>query len=225
MDDSPDRNAAGRDASDGAVATADALIDAAEDHFARDGFERASLRAVMRAAGADPGAVHYHFGGRPALAAAVLDRILAPLNARRLALLAEARAAAGSDPIPVDGLVEALVRPDIEAATALADRGAGRSRLAGAIYLNPAAFVTERVEASFAPVAERYLPEMVRALPAVAPEVMAWRVRWVVFGTLGALLSDPDEPFRHPADQLVARLVTDFAAVLAAPPDETDNDA
>ena len=220
--------------------TAAALIDAAEGLFAIDGFERASLRAVMRAAGADPGSVHYHFGGRPALAAAVLDRLLAPLNARRLALLDQARAitaittttAVGSGArieeaadveregraIPLPILVDALIRPDLEVAADLRSRGSGRSRLIGAIYLNPAAFVTERVEAHFEPVARRFQPELMAAVPGADPEVLAWRVRWIVFGTLGALLADPDEPFRRPIDELADRLAVDLAAALAAPP-------
>ena len=205
------------------VSTAAALVDAAEDLFAADGFERASLRAVMRTAGADPGAVHYHFGGRPALAAAVLDRILAPLNARRLELLDQARAAdpdvgsPGPQPLQLPAIVDALVRPDLETAAELRRRGSGRSRLIGAIYLNPAAFVTERVEAHFEPVAQRFLPELMASIPDVDPETVGWRVRWIVFGTLGALLSDPDEPFRRPIDELAARLATDLAGALAAP--------
>ena len=46
----------------------DALINAAEEEFANAGFDAASLRKIMRAAGADPGAIHYHFGGCDALA-------------------------------------------------------------------------------------------------------------------------------------------------------------
>ena len=68
-------------------ATAEALLDAAESAFAERGVEDASLRAIMRAASANTAAVHYHFGGRDALARTVLDRILAPLNARRVVLL------------------------------------------------------------------------------------------------------------------------------------------
>ena len=91
----------------------DGLLDAAEAEFATEGIETGSLRRIMREAGADPGAVHYHFGGREALAAAVLERLLVPLNARRLELLAEV--VAGGQPPPAR-LVEALVRPDVEAA-------------------------------------------------------------------------------------------------------------
>ncbi|MEM7271870.1 MAG: TetR/AcrR family transcriptional regulator [Actinomycetota bacterium] len=195
--------------------TAEALIDAAESRFAAEGFERASLRAVMRDAGTDPGAVHYHFGGREALAEAVLDRVLVPLNDRRLALLAQLEAA--DRPIGVAALVEVLIRPDLEAAVALAGRGAGRARLLGAIYLHPAAFVTSRVEQRFAPVAARFQPHLVAALPGVPSELIGWRIRWLVFGSLGALLADPVEPFAAPIDVVVARLVSAASAAVAAP--------
>lgn len=197
--------------------TAQALLDAAEEHFAADGFDRASLRAVMRAAGADPGSVHYHFGGRPALVGAVLDRLLAPLNARRLELLDRAQAEHGDGSVPLAELVAALIRPDLEVVAALDQKGSGRGRLVGAIYLHPAAFVTERVEAHFAPVAARFLPPMVVAAPGVDPQTLAWRVRWLLFGTLGALLSDEAEPLRYELDALVGRLASDLAAALAQP--------
>ncbi|MEM9609466.1 MAG: TetR/AcrR family transcriptional regulator [Actinomycetota bacterium] len=201
--------------------TAAALVDAAEAEFAATGFERASLRAVMRSAGADPGAVHYHFGGRPALAAAVLDRILRPLNERRVELLDVALVeATGASGPTVPTLVDALVRPDVEAAVELrarSDAAVDRSRLLGAIYLDPAAFVIEQVEAHFRPVAGRFLPRLVAALPDHDVEVLSWRIRWVLFGTLGAVLSGPPEPAPLSPDVLLDRLVTSLAAAIAAP--------
>ena len=194
-------------------ATATLLLDAAEARFADEGIERASLRAVMRDAGTDPGAVHYHFGGRPELATAVLDRVLVPLNERRLELLE-----ACPEPVGAPELVEALVRPDIETAQDLERRGAGRGRLIGRIYLDPAEFVTAQVEDRFRPVAVRFLPHLAAAAPDVPAELLAWRIRWCLFGTLGALLADPDEPLRHRSDALIERLVSTIAPALTAPP-------
>lgn len=226
--------------------TAAALVDAAEAGFARDGFEGASLRAVMRAAGADPGAVHYHFKGREGLAAAVLDRILDPLNGRRLELLAEAEERAGvgrgAQPVPLAELVEALIRPDLEVAADLDRRGSGRARLVAAMYLHPAAFVRAKVEAHFGPVAARFMPHLVIAVPHVEAEILAWRIRWCVFGTVGALLSDehgpdvglagdvgadhgrPDDLERRDfgLDRLVRLVIPPMTAALAAP-DENRN--
>jgi AcrR family transcriptional regulator len=193
--------------------TVDALLDAAEAEFADAGFESGSLRKIMRDAGADPGAVHYHFGGREALAEAVLDRVLAPLNARRLELLDPAIAAA---PPTLAPLVEALIRPDIETAHLLHARSPGRARLIAAVYLRPAEFVETAVAAHFAPVADAFKPHLEAALPDVPFPTIAWRVRWCVFGTVGALLAHESELFERDPDELIAELVRVLAAALAA---------
>ncbi|MGB5759146.1 MAG: TetR/AcrR family transcriptional regulator [Acidimicrobiales bacterium] len=197
-----------------AADTAEALVDAAEGLFAESGFEAASLRAVMRAAGSDPGSIHYHFRGREGLSAAVLRRVLVPLNQRRLELLNAAEQAA--DPIPLHWIIDAIVRPDIELAQELHHRGPGRARLLGAVYINPASFVKGNVEHHFAPVAARFMPHLVRAVPEVAPELLAWRVRWCVFGVVGAVLSDGDEALALDPEELVDRLVTATSAAVDA---------
>jgi AcrR family transcriptional regulator len=192
----------------------DALLDAAEAEFADAGIDAASLRRIMRTAGTDPGAVHYHFGGREALAEAVLTRLLVPLNARRQDLLH--RAEASGEPTLME-LVEALVRPDIETAHALEVRSPGRARLIGAVYLHPADFVETTVAAHFAPVAEAFRPHLAAALPHLPFPIIAWRVRWCVFGTLGALLTHTSAPFEREPDDLISELVRTLSAALAAP--------
>lgn len=200
--------------SPGKAAAARLLVDAAEERFALDGIGRASLRAVMRDAGTDPGAIHYHFRGREALAEAVLDRVLVPLNNRRLELLASA---VESGPPGGADLVDALVRPDVEAACALEARGPGRARLMGAIYLAPESFVTDLVRRRFVPVATAFQPYLAQAFPGVGAATIAWRVRWCVFGTLGAVLADADEHTRHRPDDLVRHLVDTLTPALAGP--------
>jgi AcrR family transcriptional regulator len=193
--------------------TIDALLDAAEAEFAEVGVETGSLRKIMRAAGTDPGAIHYHFGGREQLAEAVLNRVLAPLNRRRRELLNEAAVAA---PPTLAQLVEALIRPDVETAHALHARSPGRARLIAAVYLRPAEFVETAVAANFAPVADAFRPHLEAALPDVPFSTIAWRVRGCVFGTVGALLADESAPFERDPDGLIAELVTVLAAALAA---------
>jgi AcrR family transcriptional regulator len=193
--------------------TVDALLDAAEVEFASVGIETGSLRKIMRQAGADPGAVHYHFGSREALAATVLDRILRPLNARRLDLLDAASADGGPR---LAHLVDALIRPDIETAHVLQARSPGRARLIGAIYARPSDFVAATVAAHFAPVADAFRHHLEAALPHLAFDDIAWRIRWCVFGTLGALLTDETAPFQRPADELITELVHTLTAALGA---------
>ena len=212
-------------------ATSVALLDAAEHAFAERGIEHASLRAIMRSAGANPAAVHYHFGSRQALARAVLERTLRPLNQRRLALLAEAEALAhlGGRAIALPELLDALVRPDFEAVAELGRRSPGRGRLIGTIYNQPERFVKALVEEHFEPVAAKFMPHLVAVLPHIEPAELSWRVRWCVFGLLGALLSDDDpdpDPDAGPdtagldVDVTVARVVTVTAGALASPQPE-----
>ncbi|HEX6499017.1 MAG TPA: TetR family transcriptional regulator [Micromonosporaceae bacterium] len=69
--------AGGSDAVDVEDLTARARIrDAALRHFAEDGFERATIRAIARTAGVSPGLVRHHFGSKEALRAAVDDHVL-----------------------------------------------------------------------------------------------------------------------------------------------------
>lgn len=50
----------------------------AEELFARDGFERTSMRGVARAAGVDPALVHHYFDNKPNLLMSVLQMSFDP---------------------------------------------------------------------------------------------------------------------------------------------------
>jgi AcrR family transcriptional regulator len=183
----------------------------------------------MRAAGANPAAVHHRFGSRQALAEAVLERTLRPLNGRRLELLERAEAGSGGGPIALGDLLDALVRPDLEAVAELAHRAPGRGRLIGTIYSQPERFVKALVERHFEPVAARFVPHLVAAVPWVPPAELAWRVRWCVFGLLGALLCDGGLDLDLGAgeeagvsaegvDRAIARIVAVTAGAVASQP-------
>lgn len=199
-----------------------ALLDAAEVAFADEGVDKVSLRAIMRSAGANTAAVHYHYGSRDELAKAVLDRVLKPLQTRRLELLDElldSTAASGTAPT-TENLIEALIRPDFEAVIAVADRNPEGARIIGTIYARPSAFVKSLVGDSFAPVARRFLPHLHAALPNLSPAELSWRIRWGLFGILGALLCDEDTIITPKTIEAeLARIVTvTVGAVSANPP-------
>src|SRR5580692_4260425 len=72
-----------------AAATIDELLQAAERLFARHGVENVALTQIVAQAGQrNRSALHYHFGDRAGVLAAVLNRRLAPINARREAMMA-----------------------------------------------------------------------------------------------------------------------------------------
>lgn len=57
-----------------------ALLAAGKELFARRGYDGASIRAITARAGANLGAVTYHFGSKRALYTAVLEAELAPIR-------------------------------------------------------------------------------------------------------------------------------------------------
>lgn len=62
--------------------TAAALLEAARDIFATHGYDGASVRAITTAAGANLGAITYHFGSKRELYDEVVGSIVAPLAER-----------------------------------------------------------------------------------------------------------------------------------------------
>lgn len=73
----------------------DRIISAARRLFAQQGIGNVSLRDVIRAAGVNPAAVHYHFGSRRALLREVFREARTPLNAQRRVLLRDAGKGSG----------------------------------------------------------------------------------------------------------------------------------
>jgi AcrR family transcriptional regulator len=97
-----------------ASATRDKLLDAATRSFAEHGVENASLLDITRQAGQrNRGALHYHFGSRDGVLAAVLERHVGFLAEREGELLDRARQRPDSD---MASVVEAVVRPAVELA-------------------------------------------------------------------------------------------------------------
>jgi AcrR family transcriptional regulator len=94
--------------------TRDKLLDAATKAFAEYGVENASLLDITRQAGQrNRGALHYHFGSRDGVLAAVLERHVGFLAQREGELLEIARKQPDSD---LASVVEAVVRPAVELA-------------------------------------------------------------------------------------------------------------
>lgn len=91
-----------------AVRTREALIRAAAEVFADDGYALASLPAISKRAGVSTGALHFHFASKDVLAAAVENAA-----AERVARLADRCRATGETSLQVlvdtnSGLLQAL---------------------------------------------------------------------------------------------------------------------
>lgn len=87
--------------------TRDRLLAAAERLLLTERYDDVSVRGICTEAGANPAAVHYHFGSKEALVAALIEDRLGPIWADRLATV---------DSVSVPDVVDAVIGPFVELA-------------------------------------------------------------------------------------------------------------
>jgi AcrR family transcriptional regulator len=196
------------------------LLDAAEHLFAHEGVDRASLRAITQAAGANLAAVHYHFGSKEALVREVLARRLSPLNKRRIELLD--RVEAGPRDPAVAEIVRAFVQPTLE----MVQRERGGHAFARFIcrtFSEPDESFHDMILDQFRGIVTRFSTALERALPDLPREELFWRFHFMVGSMvhtagLGFLAHRLSDGLCNPADLdgLTTRLVGFLSAGLQA---------
>ncbi len=163
--------------------THDRIIDAAEILFADHGFRSVSLRQITKEAGANIAAVNYHFGSRESLVFEVLTRVIGPINEQRLLLLSEAENVHGSEPVPIEEILDALYRPVV---SQLADSEVEPSvllKLAGRCLSEPQEQFPETMLKIFAEIVKRFDKAIAKSLPHLNEIDIFWRLHFSV-GTL-----------------------------------------
>lgn len=96
-----------------ASSTPERILHAAEELFAREGVDRVTLRQIARASGqGNVAAVQYHFGGKDALLARIVERHQREIDERRRALLTRHDESGVADALPT--LLQMLVLPLVD---------------------------------------------------------------------------------------------------------------
>lgn len=207
----PPRRVADPDA-ERVTATRSLLLDTAERLFAEKGYDQVSVRAINAAAGLNPGAVHYHFGSKPGLVAALLEArltdVVSGTRARFEALLAAER-------IDITDVVRLQVEPLVE----LVRRpGPGRLHVRLLARAHLSGWELSWTSPYFRP--GTWAGLAARALPHLPAGVVGqrWRLatELALVATGRPLHEDPEAELTIDADQLVAFI----AAGLAAPVDK-----
>ncbi len=162
------------------MTTKDRILNAAERLFAHHGIEATSLRDITTAAGVNLAAVNYHFQSKEALLHAVIARRLDPVNEVRLAKLAACEAAPGDGQLPLDQVLDALLRPVMEMM-----RGPGKefAPMMARIFTESSVLTEKVFQKHLAHVAQRFLPAFHRALPHLPQTELMWRLLF----TMGAV--------------------------------------
>ncbi len=203
--------------------TKENLLIAAERLFADHGFEATSLRAITAEAGANLAAVHYHFGSKDALIAAVFQRILEPINRERLDRL-RALEERGSAPSAAD-LVEAFVGPALRRCQGSASGPGVAMRLLGHALSQPDGRIRSLFTDIFRPVVERYTAALRRALPGHPADEIFWRFFFMVGSMAHTMALSAHLPTIsgglcqvRDVEDVLRRMVAFVAAGLEAPP-------
>ena len=154
--------------------TVDRLLDTAEKLFAEHGYDGVGMRQLAGEAKVNLGAATYHFGSKAALFTETFMRRFRPTNAERLRLLNQAEAAAGGKPLPVETIVECMIRPPFESGIA---HPVFHLFLARNLF-KPPPFLFAALHKDLAPNVERFIDAFRRALPGLPDDLLGLRSMW-----------------------------------------------
>ncbi|HWB84600.1 MAG TPA: TetR/AcrR family transcriptional regulator [Bryobacteraceae bacterium] len=168
------------------IETKQHILDAAERLFGENGYGATSLRQIIKAAGVNLAAVHYHFGSKEELLDQIILRDAAALNQRRAAMLDQVEAEAGTSPPSVEKLLEAFFLPMCETARQRPAFVKMMSRM------QAEGLVQGLMLKHFEPVIVRFLKALQRALPDVPEVEVLWRVHFMIGAMTHAMGRTPE---------------------------------
>ncbi|WP_201314105.1 TetR/AcrR family transcriptional regulator [Dyella sp. EPa41] len=158
-------------ASHTALPTKERILGAAEELFARHGFEGASLRQLTAAAGVNLAAVNYHFGSKDRLIEEVFRRRLDQLSSRRMAALQKV---AGEPDTTIEEVLAAFIVPALE----LSHDGNGSlfMRVLARAFAEHDDTLRKFLSDNYGHVMRQFTAEFARLLPHLSKEELYWRV-------------------------------------------------
>jgi AcrR family transcriptional regulator len=193
------------------TAAQERILDAAEAAFSEHGFGGVGMKAIAQSAGVAQGLIHYHFGTKDGLYAAVIARRSSLINAGRQALL---------DAVPKDAtdrierIFDALFRPP------LGEEGGGKvyARIFAGLAVGGArdqALVQEHYD----PIARKFIAALQDAAPGASKDAIAWAYTFAIGMLIASVSRDgrrerlaartPDE-----TEDIIQNLTTHAAAGL-----------
>lgn len=151
--------------------TKERILVAAEELFARHGFEGASLRQLTSAAGVNLAAVNYHFGSKDRLIEEVFRRRLDALNGRRMAALGRI---AGKAETNLEDVLAAFIKPALD----LSHDGNGSlfMRVLARAFAEHDDTLRRFLSENYGHVMRQFTAEFARLLPHLSKEELYWRV-------------------------------------------------
>lgn len=163
------------------------ILQAAEELFAKLGYEGCSLRAVADLAEVNQGMIHYFFKSKEKLFFEAFVNSGRPMVEERLRLLDAEEARTAGSAIPLDRLIEMFLLPAFELAMSGA-RGTSFLRTQARLQLDASAQSSELRSALYDESSRRYLSAFRRTLPHLSLQEASWRFTFML-GTYQYALS------------------------------------
>jgi AcrR family transcriptional regulator len=205
------------------AATADRILDVAEEMFAERGYHAVSARSITRACDANIAAIHYHFGSKQVLLEEIFARRSGIINEARLALLDQCVDAPGRPPL-LEQILDAYLRPSF--ALPSGDKGARRfMRLRSVIAHEQAELSRNLIARHFNATSQRFLDAIAAATPHLSSGDVYWRFHFLLGahyytlsnpGRIQALSGDQCDP--ADLNAALAEMIAFAAAGFRGPP-------
>jgi AcrR family transcriptional regulator len=223
------RKAASKKASTRKPNLREAILCAAEELFAVNGFNAVSIRDIARAAGANPGSVTYHFKTKDGLLLEIYQRHCGPMNRRRSELLAAARRVRDLQD-RLEAIVRAYVLPAFSSGSDLAGGGARFTRLRAVMSAEGNEAARRIIAQTFDDTSHAFIDAINESLPHIPRTDIVWRSHFLL-GALYYTLVTPERVSRlsrgsadgadagNAIEQLVCATV---ASLQASAPDQSE---
>lgn len=165
------------------------LLEVAERLFAERGFENVSVRDITQLAKANVAAVNYHFGSREGLIGLVMTRYISPVNEERIARLDKLERQHPGKVVPLEELIDALMRPLLTSTRKSELSEQLFYRLVGRIFSKQGEGMPEDLEAQFQVLNTRFISAFGKALPELSTEELIWRLQFMVGSLIHILVN------------------------------------
>ena len=167
--------------------TKERIMLAAESLFAERGFESVSLRDITTEALANVAAVNYYFGTKDALIDELITQGNAPLLSARMKLLDAAEKKYQIGIVPVEVVLDAVMRPMLMQIEDHGDRRDIYCKFMGRCMTERGTNLPKPVILGAQRLIKRMIGLLTDALPEDEPEVLIWKIHFS-FGVLGHTL-------------------------------------
>lgn len=139
-----------------------------------------SLREITDAAQVNLAAVNYHFGDKETLFREILLRRIRPLNVLRLSLLDEACSQSGTEPPPLEKIIEIMTQPLFDLHRSPGGGGRSFVQILSRSLSEPLSITNQLITEEYNPTLSRFGQLIRRHAAQLSPEEFLWRLSFVV---------------------------------------------